>query len=186
MAENSPLRECPVCGAIGLSERIDGHDCPTFLEWNERTSSNRDRGKSRNCVVAHPRQVLEGYPLSISEAIACTGCECSLTEGIEIAVLAYRPHWSETWAITTVRCVSCDFDSAQPVDRSGEYLLASGRIATRCDAPTQSYALVFSKPAICGHRTIASESSDRSGSSPTIEGRTRKPSSVSDGHRHGC
>jgi len=24
------LAECPVCGAIGLPERIDDHDCSTF------------------------------------------------------------------------------------------------------------------------------------------------------------
>jgi len=25
------LRECPVCGAVGLPERIDDHDCQAFL-----------------------------------------------------------------------------------------------------------------------------------------------------------
>lgn len=26
------LEECPVCGALGLPERIKNHDCQTFLE----------------------------------------------------------------------------------------------------------------------------------------------------------
>jgi hypothetical protein len=26
------LEECPVCGAIGLPERIEDHDCRAFLE----------------------------------------------------------------------------------------------------------------------------------------------------------
>ncbi|MBP1953580.1 hypothetical protein J2752_000461 [Halarchaeum rubridurum] len=25
------LAECPVCGAVGLPERIDEHDCESFL-----------------------------------------------------------------------------------------------------------------------------------------------------------
>lgn len=27
------LKECPVCGAIGLPERIADHDCEAFLNW---------------------------------------------------------------------------------------------------------------------------------------------------------
>jgi len=27
MSVGPQLRECPVCGAVGLSERIDDHDC---------------------------------------------------------------------------------------------------------------------------------------------------------------
>lgn len=27
------LEECPVCGAIGLPERLDEHDCEAFLEY---------------------------------------------------------------------------------------------------------------------------------------------------------
>ncbi|MDL0138889.1 hypothetical protein PNP85_05165 [Halobacterium salinarum] len=26
------LKECPVCGAVGLPERIDDHNCQSFLE----------------------------------------------------------------------------------------------------------------------------------------------------------
>jgi len=26
------LAECPVCGAVGLPERIENHDCQSFLE----------------------------------------------------------------------------------------------------------------------------------------------------------
>jgi len=28
----SELAECPVCGAVGLPERIDDHDCSTFRD----------------------------------------------------------------------------------------------------------------------------------------------------------
>ncbi|WP_331232222.1 hypothetical protein [Natronorarus salvus] len=31
----SALRECPVCGAIGLAERIADHDCRAFLARHE-------------------------------------------------------------------------------------------------------------------------------------------------------
>ena len=27
------LQECPVCGAVGLPERIDDHDCTSFIDW---------------------------------------------------------------------------------------------------------------------------------------------------------
>ena len=27
------LEECPVCGAVGLPERIEDHDCGAFREW---------------------------------------------------------------------------------------------------------------------------------------------------------
>jgi uncharacterized OB-fold protein len=27
------LQECPVCGAVGLPERIDCHDCAAFINW---------------------------------------------------------------------------------------------------------------------------------------------------------
>lgn len=27
----TPLRECPVCGAVGLPERIEDHDCAAFV-----------------------------------------------------------------------------------------------------------------------------------------------------------
>lgn len=30
------LEECPVCGAVGLPERIDDHDCQSFLEREVR------------------------------------------------------------------------------------------------------------------------------------------------------
>ena len=31
------LEECPVCGAIGLKERIEEHDCADFIEqWAEQ------------------------------------------------------------------------------------------------------------------------------------------------------
>lgn len=40
MGERSPndplgpqLEECPVCGALGLKERIEEHNCADFLEW---------------------------------------------------------------------------------------------------------------------------------------------------------
>ena len=29
------LEECPVCGAVGLPERIEDHDCQTFLTADE-------------------------------------------------------------------------------------------------------------------------------------------------------
>jgi len=32
---DTELKECPVCGAIGLAERIVEHDCEAFLELNE-------------------------------------------------------------------------------------------------------------------------------------------------------
>lgn len=28
-----PLEECPVCGAVGLPERIQDHDCAAFRSW---------------------------------------------------------------------------------------------------------------------------------------------------------
>lgn len=27
------LEECPVCGAVGLPERIEEHDCEDFRDW---------------------------------------------------------------------------------------------------------------------------------------------------------
>ena len=36
------LAECPVCGAIGLPERIRVHDCPAFHAWR-RTSTAPER-----------------------------------------------------------------------------------------------------------------------------------------------
>lgn len=30
------LEECPVCGALGLPERIDDHDCEAFREHQQR------------------------------------------------------------------------------------------------------------------------------------------------------
>lgn len=27
------LHECPVCGAVGLKERIEEHDCADFIGW---------------------------------------------------------------------------------------------------------------------------------------------------------
>lgn len=27
------LRECPVCGAVGLPERIEDHDCESYRDW---------------------------------------------------------------------------------------------------------------------------------------------------------
>lgn len=30
------LEECPVCGAVGLPERIEEHDCEAFLERRGR------------------------------------------------------------------------------------------------------------------------------------------------------
>ena len=32
---DTELKECPVCGAIGLAERIVEHDCQAFLDLNE-------------------------------------------------------------------------------------------------------------------------------------------------------
>lgn len=29
------LEECEVCGAIGLPERIEDHDCQRFIDWKE-------------------------------------------------------------------------------------------------------------------------------------------------------
>jgi len=29
------LQECPVCGAIGLPERIRVHDCAAFRSWKD-------------------------------------------------------------------------------------------------------------------------------------------------------
>lgn len=31
------LAECPVCGAMGLPERIDDHDCEAFLDEQRRS-----------------------------------------------------------------------------------------------------------------------------------------------------
>ena len=33
--KKAALRECPVCGAIGLAERIAEHDCRAFLARRE-------------------------------------------------------------------------------------------------------------------------------------------------------
>lgn len=33
--EKAALRECPVCGAIGLAERIETHDCRAFRARRE-------------------------------------------------------------------------------------------------------------------------------------------------------
>jgi len=31
-AVGSALEECPVCGAVGLPERIEAHDCSAFID----------------------------------------------------------------------------------------------------------------------------------------------------------
>ena len=41
MTEDSRLEVCPVCGAIGLAERIENHDCPAFLERADRCDTVR-------------------------------------------------------------------------------------------------------------------------------------------------
>ena len=148
MAEDGRLRECPVCGAIGLEERIENHDCSAFLEWNERSALISGRVRDRRCVPASPEQVLDGYPLSIAETISCPGCRSVLTEGDEIVVLAYRPHWSDIWAIETIRCRSCGFDSIRSTDRSGEHFTLEGQITTNSDGAIQRHALTFSVPSI--------------------------------------
>lgn len=33
MSAGTELRECLVCGAVGLPERIEAHDCGSFIEW---------------------------------------------------------------------------------------------------------------------------------------------------------
>jgi hypothetical protein len=33
--DETGLAECPVCGAVGLEERIKAHDCAGFREWKE-------------------------------------------------------------------------------------------------------------------------------------------------------
>ena len=33
MSAGTELRECCVCGAVGLPERIENHDCSDFAEW---------------------------------------------------------------------------------------------------------------------------------------------------------
>jgi len=33
--EPTDLAECPVCGAVGLPERIREHDCEVFRQWRE-------------------------------------------------------------------------------------------------------------------------------------------------------
>jgi len=35
MSANTELHECPVCGAVGLPERIENHDCTGFIDWEE-------------------------------------------------------------------------------------------------------------------------------------------------------
>ncbi len=168
MVENERLRECPLCGAIGLEERIDEHDCPTFLKRNERAEADSALVSSRSCVVADPKQVLDGYPLSIAETISCPGCRYVLSEGKNIVVLAYRPHWTEIWAIKTVRCRSCGSDSIRSMTHPGEYLITAGRITSRSDATTQTNALVFSAPTVHDHLTLGTVPSERSELHPTI------------------
>lgn len=34
-ADPDELAECEVCGAVGLAERIEEHDCESFREWRE-------------------------------------------------------------------------------------------------------------------------------------------------------
>ena len=33
MSAGPQLHECPVCGAVGVSERIADHDCSDFAGW---------------------------------------------------------------------------------------------------------------------------------------------------------
>ena len=174
MAEDGRLRECPVCGAIGLEERIDEHDCQAFLEQNERKGSITRRVRDRQCVPARPEQVLDGYPLAIAETISCPGCRCELTEGHDVVVLAYRPHWSEIWAIETIRCRSCGFDSIRSTDRSGEYRLLEGRITTTSDGAIQRNALTFSVPSIHDSSAFESTPTEPSKSGSTTRSSERK------------
>ncbi len=174
MTEDTRLAECPVCGAVGLTERIKDHNCPAFLERTDRTTPYAHRIRARPCVSASPEQVLDGYPLSIAETISCPGCERKLTEGHRLVVLAYRPHWSYVWAIETIRCRTCGSDSIRPTDRSGPSLLLDGRITTTCDETTQSMTLTFSTPSIHDRRFVELRTSEPSEIDPTSERRGRE------------
>ena len=132
------------------------------------------RFHARPYVSASPEQVLDGYPLSIAVTISCPGCERTLTEGRRLVVLAYRPHWSDVWAIETVRCRSCGSDSIRPTDRAGSYLLLDGRLTTTCDETTQSTTLTFSTPSIHDRRFVESRPFEPSENDPTTERRGRE------------
>ena len=177
MAEEDRLRECPVCGAIGLEERIDEHGCSAFLERNERSALSSGRVRDRRFVPARPEQVLDGYPLSIAETISCPGCRSGLTEGDDVVVLAYRPHWSDIWAIETIRCRSCGFDSIRSTDRPGEHLPLEGRITTNSDGAIQHHTLTFSVPSI--HDGSASESTPTGPSERGLTTQSRSTKSAS-------
>ncbi|MDZ7770668.1 MAG: hypothetical protein U5K38_17165 [Woeseiaceae bacterium] len=36
------LEECPVCGAVGLPERIALHDCAAFRTWQDSVDTDAD------------------------------------------------------------------------------------------------------------------------------------------------
>ena len=174
MAEDGRLAECPVCGAIGLAERIEDHDCPAFLDRIDRSTPDACRTVSRRCVSASPEQVLDGYPLSIADTISCPGCEEKLREGHPLVALAYRPHWSDIWAIETVRCRSCGTESIRPTGRSGSYRFLYGRITTTCDGSTQRTTLTFSVPTVHDRRFVDSHRSEPSENDPKVDRRGRE------------
>ena len=41
------LKQCPVCGAIGLPERIAVHECATFRQYLRRRSTQTDSASTQ-------------------------------------------------------------------------------------------------------------------------------------------
>ena len=46
------LTQCPVCGAVGLPERIAVHECPAFRAW--RASVTTDTEIKRDTPTTEP------------------------------------------------------------------------------------------------------------------------------------
>lgn len=74
--EPTRLAECPVCGAVGLPERIDAHDCQSFLDRrgldDRRLVTDGGRGPDR-VTCGHCGEPLDADDVDSHECLTDDG-----------------------------------------------------------------------------------------------------------------
>ncbi len=152
------LEECPVCGAIGLPERIEEHDCEVFLEGRIRDAEQGDgRSKKewlsaqRNPILTAPAsQVLTGLSVSRMEAISCARCATPLREGASVIALVSWYSREARWKPLHLCCSSClptleDKFHRQTVEKPLPELLVLARLGIRSVPSQRRHRLCLSE-----------------------------------------